>query len=92
MENYNRRHSIESIDENKALKTHLDAFVRSLWLFSQTMPKDAGWCLSYTQKCNICHAFAEKYYDDDAAMDAYYVIAAYVGFVELIDDDEEEDE
>lgn len=89
MEQYNRRHSIESIDENPMLKTHLDAFVRSLWLFSQSMPKDAGWMLSRQQKVNICNAFAYKYYDDDAAMDAYYLIAAYVGFIELIDEEDE---
>ena len=90
MEQYNRRHSIESIDENPMLKTQLDTFVRSLWIFSQSMPIKAGWALSHTQKANICHAFANKYYDDDAAMDAYYIIAAYVGFIELIDDEEEE--
>jgi hypothetical protein len=89
MKQYNRRHSIESIDENPSLKTRLDAFVRSLWLFSHTMPKDADWRLSRKQKIDICYAFANEYYDDDAAMDAYYVIAAYIGFVELIDEEDE---
>lgn len=88
---HNRRHSIYSLEENEELKNEVDTFILVYWLLQKTLPKHMGWELSEAQMSQIIWGFADKYYDDDAAMDAYDAIEAYLADADIVTICEEED-
>lgn len=81
---YNRRHSIFSLEENEELKDEVDTFILVYWLLQKTLPDEMNWELGYSQLVDIMWAFAYKYYDDDAAMDAYDTIKDYLAAADIL--------